>query len=306
MAVCCRPRSGGCWREPLSVASLKPPVIEALFRARYRSGRGIPSSRRIVTTSEVQTEIQRFNRGALASGGDTLSDRNPPNFLKDIVRFETRNSVFPASVVARGWTARQLTGNEQCFEFIPIPRGRTTAFEVIAPPPSRVKNPYRVQSLSLPGASRRFGKKDESWLTEVATHLGLIELHLALSNPHNLLSVTRLASHLKLGKGEADALYYGEDTSSDSYLIACEMKGEPREVLDQEQILRVAEAVASTTAAISARAEVIPLGVKVLWPGYTGGQRGLIWIRQYDTSFPPLVVASERVYKLVPEVQGIG
>ncbi len=277
----------------------KTAIIEALFDARYQRATISPQAQ-VVTLDEVASAI----RSAKAAGTTRLSDRNPANFMKDIVRKETRNDVFPTSVVQRGWTAQQATGKGNCFRFIRLPPGQTTAFKVIRPPASAVAKPHLIQSLSLVPEARRYGRGDESWLTQVATDLGIVQTHFALHHTDELVGLALLASHIKLGKGEVDALYYGVGPDDDRFLLACEMKGR-NEVMDEDQILNVAQTLEVNKATRAAQAAVIPVGVKVVYPKSVGGTEGLLWVKAYDKSFPPLTPISEGVYRLAPPVRGI-
>lgn len=279
--------------------SEKTAIIEALFDERYRNGT-IPQRKRLITLKQVSAAIRK----ARSAGTSTLSDRNPANFMKDIVRKETRNEVFPGSVVERGWTAQQATGKGNCFRFIPLPPDQATAFKVIVPPARVLREPHPIQSLSLAYEVRRYGRRDESWLTQVVTDLGLVQTHFALHHGDDVAGLALLASHIKLGRGEVDALYYGVDHADDRYLLACEMKGR-NEVMDEDQILNVAETLAAAPATRNASAAVIPVGVKVIYPKSVGGMTGLIWVKVYDRDFPPLQPQSEGVYRLVPPVPGI-
>lgn len=214
--------------------------------------------------------------------------------MKDIVRSRNRNKLFPAAVVKEGWTATQTPGESNCFRFIRLPPGRTTAFIDSKPNPAMVANPHSVQSLSLPPASRTFGRGDETWLNQVIVKLNLVQTHLGLKSPHKLLGLEFLQSNVKLGKAEVDAVYLGVLVDGTRFLVSCEMKG-PREVLDQDQIERGSELLALT----SSTEFVVPMGVQAL-PG------GLIWMVEFDPVFPPLNKASEGVYRLCPAVEGIG
>jgi hypothetical protein len=267
------------------VASEKTPIIEKLFFERYDRVADALSDE-IVTLEQVSTAIRETEGG--------LSPRNPANFMKDIVRSPNRNSVFPAAVVAEGWTARQDPGESRCFRFVRLPAGQKTAFLTTNPDSSLVANPYRVQSLSLPPASRTFGRPHETWLTHVVTNLGVVHTHLALNSPFELIGLELLQSNVELGQAEVDAIYLATSIDETKFLISCEMKG-PREVLDEDQIERGAKRVAETSGGTS----VLPMGVKAL----TGG---LIWIVEFDKGISPLAKVSEGVYRLSPPVPGIG
>ena len=214
--------------------------------------------------------------------------------MKDIVRSQNRNSVFPASVVAKGWTARQDPGDGRCFRFVRLPSGQETAFLTTYPDSSLVAHPYGMQSLSLPPASRTFGRPHETWLTHVVTNLGVVHTHLALNSPIDLIGLELLQSNVELGQAEVDAIYLATSVDETNFLVSCEMKG-PREVLDEDQIERGTRRVVET----SGGASVLPMGVKAL-PG------GLIWVVEFDKGISPLSKVSEGVYQLTPPVPGIG
>jgi hypothetical protein len=267
------------------MSSQKTLVIEEVFFERYDAKTGTLSDD-IVTLEQVSKAIRMWGGG--------LSDRNPANFMKDIVRSPSRNRVFPDAVVKAGWTARQDPGKGRCFRFLELPVGQLTAFLTNDPAPALVANPHPVQSLSLPPASRAFGRADETWLTHVVTNLDIVHTHLGLHSPLELKGVELLQSNVKLGEAEIDALYLGVLESEENFLISCEMKG-MREVLDEDQIERGAARVAATSGADF----VVPMGIKTL-------AGGLVWIVEFDPGLPPLRKVSEGVYRLRPPVQGIG
>lgn len=270
------------------MASEKTSIIERLFFERYDSATGVLSDD-VVTLDQVSTAI----REAEVEGG-TLSPRNPANFLKDIVRRPNRNAIFPTSVVAEGWTARQDPGEGRCFRFIRLPSGQETAFLTSEPDPAFLENPHDVQSLSLPPASRTFGRSHETWLTHVVTNLGVVHTHFAINSPSDLIGLELLQSHVMLGKAEIDAIYLATSATGHQFLVGCEMKG-PGEILDEDQIERGAQRMEET----SKEASVLPMGVKAL-------AGGLIWIVEFDQGVYPLSKVSEGVYRLSPPVPGVG
>ena len=277
------------------MASKKTPVIEYLFFERFDEQTGE------ITDAEVSLDdVVR----AIDETGVDLSKRNPANFLKDIVRMPTRNQVFPESVVARGYTAQQHVGEGMCFQFVPLPEGQTEAFEDAVPPPDLLDAPHVIQSVSLPLPSRRLGRSDEAWLTQVAVRLALIHTHMALMSEIPVISVDLLQTNMKLAGAEIDAAFLASVAESESIitevLLSCEMKS-VTEVLEEEQMLRGAQALAASGAKMLKLegVPVVPLGIKAV-----GG--GSIWIIEYETEFPPLVKSSEAVYRFEPPVQGVG
>jgi hypothetical protein len=266
--------------------SKKTPIIERIFLERFNPATGELSDD-LVTLVQVEAEIH-----------DTpgLSPRNPANFMKDIVRSRNRNQHFPQSVVEAGWTAVQDPGEGNCFRFVRLPPGQSTAFVSNEPDPALLANPHPVQSLSLPPASRTFGRSDETWLTHVVTNLDIVHTHFGLHSPLPMIGLELLQSNVKLGRAEVDAVYLGALLDGPNFLVSCEMKG-PREELDFDQIERGAKQVLAASAAEASF--VVPMGIQAL-------SGGLIWIVEFLPEFPPLAKASEGVYEPRPGVKGIG
>jgi hypothetical protein len=271
--------------EIKTMASNKTKVVEKLFFERYDADTGLVP-KPVVTLEEISLAIRLWGRG--------LSDRNPANFMKDIVRRPNRNEYFPQSVVDKGWTARQDPGSGRCFKFVPLPNNQRTAFLTSEPDPVLMAHPHPVQTLSLPPASRAFGRPHETWLTHVVTNLGIVHAHFALNSPMDLIGLELLQSNVALAEAEVDAIYLGTHKDEREVLVSCEMKG-IHEVLDEDQIERGSTRVASTSEGF----DVIPMGIKAL-------AGGLVWIVEFDPSFPPLTQVSEGVYQLKPTVPGIG
>lgn len=267
------------------MASLKTQIIENIFKERFDPESELLKND-IVTLADVSEGIRRW--------GDGLSNRNPANFMKDIVRSTNRNNVFPKSVVEAGWTARQDPGAGRCFRFVPLPDGQTTAFLTTEPDPLLLSDPQPVQSLSLPPASRQFGRPDETWLTHVVTNLGIVHTHVGLHSPLDFVGLELLQSNVEMGEAEVDAIYLGVLQNGEHLLVSCEMKG-PREILDEDQIERGSDRLAK----ISEVDVVVPMGVKSL-------KGGLVWIVEFAPYERPLSKVSEGVYRLSPPVQGIG
>jgi hypothetical protein len=268
------------------MASKKTPIIEHIFLERFDPATGALSDE-LVTLMQVAAEIRKT---------PGLSSNNPANFMKDIVRSPSRNENFPKSVVEAGWTATQDPGEGNCFRFVPLPPGQTTAFVSSDPDPTLLADPHPVQSLSLAPASRTFGRSDETWLTHVVTNLEIVHTHFGLHSSLPMIGLELLQSNVKLGRAEVDAVYLGALLDGQNFLVSCEMKG-PREELDLDQIARGAEKVLEVSAAEAAF--VVPMGIQAL-------AGGLIWIVEFAPEFPPLAKASEGVYEPRPAVKGIG
>jgi hypothetical protein len=276
------------------MASAKTDVIRRLFEERYESA-----------TGSLSSDVVTFDDLAQAIRDSTLSGANPANFFKDLVRSPTRNENFPAEVVAAGYTAEQYIGSVRrgCFRFIPLPEDQSVAFVERTPAPELFDDVHVVQSLSLNLASRLLGRRDESWLTQVAANLNLVATHLALHSPLALESIELLQTNIKLRNAEIDALFLAQIAESGSessgVLVCVEMKHR-REMLEDEQILRGAEAASQEAAKRLGlqQVTVVPMGVKALVKGH-------VWIVEFSHEFPPLVPVSEHLYRLEPSVPGI-
>lgn len=280
-----------------AVSSEKTQVIELLFAQRHNSETG-ELSQPLVTFDDIVAAIRET--------GASLSTSNPANFFKDIIRSRNRESVWPDAVFAAGFTATEaIDAPKGCFRFMPLPPGQATKFPLpFAPPDSALENPIMLQTLSLPVASKRLGRADETWLTQLAVRLYLVETHFAHSNPRRLREITHLQSNIKLRTGEIDSAYEALDEDGNRYLITCEVKGSA-DVIWLPQVLRASEALLQTDAAIDARGDAsarpIPFAIKAL-----GG--GLIHTVDFDPDnriehglFP----VSQQVFRLSPEVDGI-
>ena len=108
------------------MASYKTVVIEALFEARWDpAATEVGASDADVSLDDVAGAIEDYNR----LHGTTYSTKNPANFFKDFIRKKAAaNRAWPAAVLARGYTGKQLTGGGRCFRFEPLPPGQTEAF----------------------------------------------------------------------------------------------------------------------------------------------------------------------------------
>lgn len=285
------------------MASYKTEVIEYLFNERWSSDTGEPTDT-VVTLAEVQAGIQAYN----ARHGTSWSDRNPANFFKDFIRRrESANRNWPRSVLDRGYTARQLTGSGQAFAFVLLEPGQTEAFPVERiPPPTAATPRHVIQSVSLPLASRKLGRAEETWLTQVLVRLHVVETHLAVYSPRTFTQIDHLQMSMKLRRAEIDSVYLGlEETvlgDSRHTLIACEAKGRSDDIL-ADQIMAQAKSMARLSVDFD---YILPMAAKIL------GSKGIHLVefeavKRVDVpELERLSIASEALYQLSPPVPGIG
>ena len=183
--------------------SRKTLVIERIFFARWDDGTGALSSS-MVSLKDVVAAINDVNTEA---GKTLLSPRNSANFFKDFIRNVARaNANWPQAVLDEGYTARQVTGGGQCFEFLLLPAGQTVPFVGI-PGPDNTTPRHRLETASLPLASRRLGRREETWLTQVIVRVRLVETYFSLFSRLHVVQVDHLQMGAKLGRAEIDALY---------------------------------------------------------------------------------------------------
>jgi len=285
--------------------SNKTTIIEAIFLA-LRDPRTDTLSRSVVTLADVSKAIQRYNRGRPAS--QQMSTRNPANFFKDFIRNRQQaNANWPQTGLHSGFTARQVTGRGRCFEFTPLPAGQAQAFPTTAiPGPSPTTPRHKVESASLPLASRKLGRTEETWLTQVIVRLRVIETHIALFSARRIVQVDHLQMSVKLADTEIDALFLAvehTDDAQESILITCEAKNF-RDDLLEDQIIRQVNAV-FRLAAVTQNI-VIPMGVKVVGTSQIHVIEFEPILRSNASNVTSLAIASDAIYEISPPVPGIG
>lgn len=187
-------------------ASEKVHVFVAIFNSRFNPKTGT-LSKSMVMLDEVADVIRRL----VSSGKVKLSDRNPANFIKDYLRSNARNASWPEIIRQAGYTARQRTGEGQCFEFVVLTPGDEPFpddFQLKGTEPE-----FTLQTLSLPTSTRAIVRADEQSVAQIAVKLHLLEHFLAASpaaREWGLQGITHLQNNVKLRATEIDALYQAE------------------------------------------------------------------------------------------------
>lgn len=283
--------------------SNKTEIIEQLFDARW-SETELKLSNFLVTLREVQAAIRTYNENHPAKA---LSDANPANFFKDFIRNKRRaNANWPETILRRRYAAHQLKG--LCFEFVPFEEDQSDPFPVeMVPGPSEHTPQHRIESASLPLASRRLGRSDESWLQQVLVRLRVIETHLSLFSKRNIEQVDHLQMNIKQAKSEIDALYlaieHQDEGKQVEIIVSCEAKGKRDDILEGQ----IASQVRAVFRMSGVRQSlVIPVAVKAFAKSKVHVIEFEAVQREEATSTLLLAVASEAVYELVPAVPGIG
>lgn len=286
------------------MASSKTEIIEAIFKARRNRDRATLSNS-IVTLQEVSAAISEFNARVPA---EAMSTRNPANFFKDFIRNrESANRNWPAAVLNAGFTGRQVTQANACFEFIPLAPGQTEAFPVLNFARPNSETPlHMIESVSLPLASRRLGRYDEPWLIQVITRLRIVESHFSLTSLRPVRQLDLLQMSVKLAGTEIDALYLAQEEVAagvfQEVIVTCEAKGGRDDILE-DQILRQAKAPFSMKQIT--QDVVIPIAVKCVGPSKIHVVEFVPLTRQDNAGVNMLAIASDSLFEIKPPVPGI-
>jgi hypothetical protein len=300
-------RSSGSGSPLSGGKSKKTEVIELIFDQLWdASSQSLSSS--LVTLNRVAQAIVRYNRGK--PRGEQLGAGNPANFFKDFIRNkDSANRNWPASVFSRGYTAVQRTGKNSCFEFVPRQPGQTEPFPLQIIHTQSTSAPHRLESISMPLASRRLGRRDESWLMQVLVRLRVIETHLALHSKKNILQLDLLQMSIKQRGAEIDGLFLAVEgsvsppPSTRELLVICEAKMRRDDILE-DQIVSQVKTVARMKGVT--QDEFIPMAAKLVGPSQVFVVEFESVLRSAAANLTSLAVVSQQVYELVPAVPGLG
>ena len=295
--------------------SRKTIIIEYIFDKRWNSKSGAVT-KDLVTLTDVANAIRRFNRKT-PTGMRPMSDQNPANFFKDFIRVtSSANRNWPKSVLNRGYTARQETGAGNSFRFVRLPAGHVSAFvesESSYPQDPEKVCMFRIQSLSLDAKSRLLGRRDESWLMQVAAKLRLVQSHLALCSELSFIEVSELQQNLKQSGAEIDGLFLGKVTSHQSMLITVEAKGKTDDILQVQIAAQVTAAmkmksIQKNLEAIAGDVNefyVLPMAMKVIRDSevYIAEFEPVKYVKNRKITEVSLV--RESVCQIIPSVEGI-
>jgi hypothetical protein len=302
--------------------SEKPVVIEYLY-SRCELGE-IPDN--LVTSDQVAHAIK--------ATGAKLGTANPANFLKDIVRSEHANAIWPKSLKEKRISARQRYGSLRVFQFIKYSPGQTEPFPNRFPVDATTKT-HQVQSASLPFAARQLGRKEETWLTQIVVNLRLIESQLSIFSP--LRERVRDVTHLQMGmktQPEIDAVFlasYGQTGKLSSptnlnLLVTCEAKQINQRILEDQIREQIAIALKETKKIQTPRIDAVkPIAIKVVDYDFEGRKEKAIYVVEFaqverDTFESnwsgantdeerlysmPLDAVSKTVYRIMPPVGGL-
>lgn len=302
--------------------SKKTPVIEYLFRE-FQAGKYPDGT---VYSDDVVNAIHACKAN--------LGTGNPANFLKDIIRKNTANNNWPDIAAKAGFFGRQRYGDKRVFQFVPYAPGQTEPYPDYYLPTASTPR-YFLQSATVPAVARELGRKEESWLMQVAVSLRLIESQLSLFSPlrGRLRDVTHLQMSMKtqpeidgtflVSHNSRRALRAGMETFA---LITCEAKGDGERLLEDQIREQVAVAFKTSEHLREPRIDAVkPMAVQVRRVQVNGEEtRGIYAVefqrisrRRYEACYRedpldperlyrmPLHAVSDAIYILSPRVAGI-
>lgn len=281
--------------------SQKTVVIQHLFDQRFDPKTKTLSSS-LITSADVQAAKKYCNEHL---GTKINLDSNPFNFMKDIVRGKSADKIWPQRVKELGYVGEQVTGNGNIFAFVPyVPEayGFTTNFA-----PTDATPQFPVQSLSLPLAAKELGRKDESWLLQVAVNLRILETHFAVGDQRqlNALELCHLQMDIKLRRVQIDALFLAKCDASDAApagncLITVEAKQGNQRILLEQIARQVKAAFECTDTEV-----VVPTAIAAI------SGKGVYLVefkavrRAQAADFTQPVFHRDAMYALCPRVNGI-
>jgi hypothetical protein len=277
--------------------SQKPVVIERIYERLVDPATG-QLARTVVTNDDVVEAILWCNRHS----GTSLSEKNPANFIKDVIRGQGASGMWPQRLHDRRVGGRQVTGDGNVFEFVPYTQGQTEAFPQLFGYHEGVLE-HRVQSVSMPMASKALGRDDETYLIQVAIKLGLIETHFALYSELEVVELYHLQIGIKLRLTEVDSMYaatYKDEVGENHRLvITVEAKKRGQRILP-DQIVRQVKAAFNETP------------VNLVAPVALVSSNGGIYVAEFkairredSADLETLDLAKEVLYRLEPPVKGI-
>lgn len=281
-------------------ADKKSVVFEHIFNARWDSSTRV-LSKPLVTLEDVSDAMAQCS----AKDGLERSNRNPANFVKDYTRKRgAANNKWPARIKNAGYTVKQRTGEGKCFEFVKMAIGQLP-FPLIGDWENAEL--IKVQSLSMPLASKQLGRSDEAWLTQVAVKLNLIESYFALStSKREIIEIDHLQMNAKLSQSEIDSiyLYVEEEASGETHqgLILLEAKGKSEDI----SIDQIINSLKAGEKLLGGEVQhLLPMALKVVAPGTVHVLEFEVVHRDALSNKNNLPVVHEAIIEIIPKVKGI-
>ena len=271
---------------------------------------------------------------AMEEVGSTLSVGNIANFLKDLIRNNTIVENWPPNLVQSRISARQRYGGERVFQFFEHPPEWVSPFPDWHAPNEQTSI-YTVQSLSIDSVARNLGRDEETWLTQIAVNLNLVQTQLSIYSPNALRTRIRDVRHLQMSiktQPEIDAAfiatYHNNDlpNSLETIFVTLEAKGRNERILLDQIREQVSKAFEITSHLDDPPIHgVKPLAMQVIrWP-FEGRLENMIFIvefehmdrsrfmAEFDPAHHPLAIhemhleqVGSALYRLEPRIPPLG
>jgi hypothetical protein len=283
----------------MATRSEKPLVIEHIFKSRWNQIDNTLSST-LVTNNDIVAAIA----WAANNHGTVLSSNNPANFIKDLIRGNKSSAMWPDLLKKHRWSAVQVTGGGNVFEFVPYLVNQNEPFPIrFGYHPSVQK--HRLQSVSIPLATKELGRDDETYLIQVAVKLYLVETHFALFSPLKVRELNHLQIGIKLRLCEVDSLYsaaYENDEGNFSRLIiTTEAKKRNQRIIEEQIVQQVHATFNATKVDLVVPTAMTSIDHGIYFVEFKPVRR--IDLLSFDTS--TLQLQTEVFYELVPRINGV-
>ncbi len=294
--------------EPTSASQKRLPkrtIIESIFRELW-DDQAQQLRESVVTLTMVSNAIAAYNLSNV--GSKPVSDRNVANFFKDFIRNKNRaNKNWPELLKSKRFYAKQYTGDGGCFQFVRYKDGQTEPFEfrTFDYNAQIAEETHKIESISLPFASKKLVRKDESWLMQVLVRLRVIETHLALCSTLEITQLDLLQMSLKQKGAEIDGLFLamqGLPPSTRELLVTCEAKMDRDDILE-DQIISQVQAIARMNGVTQAK--IVPMAAKLVGDSEVYVVEFQPVDKEKADELTSLTEASKKVYKLTPEIPGL-
>ena len=277
--------------------SQKPQVIERIYDQLVD-----PATAQLTRTVVTSTDVVEAIRWCNVNAGTDLSEKNPANFIKDVIRGHGASGMWPPRLHNLRIGGRQVTGDGNIFEFVPYEDGQTEAFPQLFAYHEGVRE-HEIQSVSMPLASKALGRDDETYLIQVAIKLGLVETHFALHSDLGVIELNHLQIGIKLRLTEVDSMYSATylDTEGEPHqmIITVEAKKRRQRILPEQIVRQVRAAFTETPVDV-----VVPLALVSAGGGIYVAEFSPIR-RTQSEALESLTLAKEVLYRLKPAVRGI-
>ncbi len=277
--------------------SEKPHVIQHIFNQRWD-----PVSNTLNKTMVTSVEIVQAIHWSNEHLGTSLSPKNPANFIKDVIRGSGASAMWPELLKKNRWSAVQVTGNGNVFEFVPYASDQDEPFPTKFGYHSGVQR-HRIQSVSMPLATKALGRDDETYLIQVAVRLAVVETHFALFSPIDVVELNHLQIGIKLRLCEVDALFSANYRCADgqlkSLIITAEAKKKRQRILEEQIMQQVRAAFNETSVDM-----VVPIAMTSVENGIYVAEFNAVK-RHELSNFDKLSLSTEVFYELMPHVKGI-